>query len=112
MACKYPVYSRRYKACVLCCYKDTCEDSTIVNDTTMLLSASEAHKETVDNIKDCSTKELVEISKRINDAIADGRFSISGDNCLQSETVQRLEELAYKVQTEIRHNEYYWSISW
>lgn len=112
MTCKYPVNSRSYKACTLCSDKNICEDSTNVNNTTTLLSASEAHKNTIDNIKNCSTKELAEISKRIRNAIADGKFSISGDGCLQYETTQRLEELSYKVQTGIQYNEQYWSISW
>lgn len=62
--------------------------------------------------KDCSTKELAEISKRISDAIANGKFSINGDGCLQYETTQRLEELGYKVETGSQYNEQYWSISW
>ena len=112
MTCKYPVESRSYKTCALCSDKNMCEDSTVVNNAIMLLSASEAHKKTVDNIKKCSTKELAEISKRISDAIADGKFSISGDGYLQYETTQRLEELSYKVQTGIQYNEQYGSISW
>ena len=112
MGCKYPENSRSYKSCALCSDKDLCSDSTVKNDDVTLLSASEAHKNTVNNIKNCSTKELAEISRRISDAIADGKFSISGDGCLQYETTQRLEELNYKVQTGIQYNEQYWSISW
>ncbi len=112
MDCKYPVESRSYKACILCSEKNICENSTIVNDTATLLSASESHKKTVDNIKNCSTKELAKISKKISEAITNGRFSISDDGCLQYETIQRLEELGYKVQTGNQYNEQYWSISW
>ena len=112
MDCKYPIESRSYKVCILCSEKNICENSTIVNDTATLLSASESHKKTVDNIKNCSTKELAEISKRISDAIANGKFSISDDGYLQYETTQRLEELGYKVQTGSQYNEQYWSISW
>ena len=112
MDCKYPIESRSYKVCILCSEKNIWENSTIVNDTATLLSASESHKKTVDNIKNCSTKELAEISKRISDAIANGKFSISDDGCLQYETTQRLEELGYKVQTGSQYNEQYWSISW
>ena len=111
MSCKFPVESRS-KTCVLCSDKDLCSDSIIKNDNVILLSASEAHKNTVNNIKNCSTKELKEISKRIIDAIADGKFSISGDGCLQYETIQRLEELGYKVKTGSQYNESYWSIGW
>lgn len=112
MTCKYPVESRSYKACMLCSDKNICKDSINVNNTTTLLSASEAHKKTIDNIKNCSTKELAEISKRISDAIANGKFSISGDGCFHYETKQRLEELSYKVQTGSQYNEQYWTISW
>lgn len=112
MSCKFPVGSRSHKACTLCSDKDLCNDSTVKNDGVALLSASEAHKKTVNNIKNCSTKELAEISKRIRDAINDGEFSINGDGYLQYETTQRLEELNYKVQTGRQYNEQYWSISW
>lgn len=112
MTCKYPPNSRSYKACTLCSDKNTCEESSNVNNVTTLLSASEAHKKTIDNIKNCYTKELAEISKRIRDAIADGKFSISGDGCLQYETMQRLEELGYGVKTGSQYNEPLWKISW
>ena len=112
MSCKFPVESRSHKACVLCSDKDLCSDSIIKNDDVTLLSASEAHKKTVNNIKNYPTKELAEISKIIRDAITDGKFSIRGYGCLQYETTQRLEELNYKVQTGIQCNERYWDISW
>ena len=112
MSCKFPVESRSHKACALCSDKDLCSDSTVKNDDVTLLSASEAHKNTVNNIKNCSTKQLAEISKRISDTIANGKFSISGDGCLQYETIQRLEELGYKVKTGSQYNKSYWSISW
>lgn len=112
MSCKFSVESRSYKTCILCSDKYLCSDSTVKNDDVTLLSASEAHKKTVNNIKNCSTKELAEISKRISDAIADGEFSISGDGYLKYETTQRLEELDYKVHSGSQYNEQYWSISW
>lgn len=112
MDCKFPIESRSYKVCALCSDKNICKNSTVVNYTTKLLSASEAHKKITDNIKDCSTKELAEISTRISDAIENGKFSISDDGCLQYETTQRLEELGYKVQIGSKYNEQYWSISW
>ena len=65
MDCKYPIESRSYKACILCSEKNICENSTIVNDTATLLSASESHKKTVGNIKNCSTKELKNVKIKI-----------------------------------------------
>ena len=112
MSCKFPVESRSHKACALCSDKDLCSDSTVKNDNVTLLSASEANHKTKENIKTCSTKELAEISTRILDAIADGKFSISGDGCLQHETLQRLKELGYKMDTGSQYNELYWSIGW
>ena len=112
MSCKFPVESRSHKACALCSDKDLCSDSTVKNNDMTLLSASDAYKDTVNNIKNCSTRQLAEISKRISDAIADGKFSISGDGCLQYETTQRLEELGYEVKTGSQYNEPLWKISW
>ena len=54
MGCKYPENSRSYKSCALCSDKNICEESTNINNATTLLSASEAHRKTVDNIKNCS----------------------------------------------------------
>lgn len=77
-----------------------------------MISASEARKKTENNINNCITKELSEIMEQINEAIEDGKFSISNDEYLQSETKQRLEELGYKVKTGSQYNESYYSVSW
>lgn len=111
MSCKFPVESRS-KTCVLCSDKDLCSDSIIKNDNVILLSASEAYKKTVNNIKNYYTKELTEISEIIRDAIADGNFSIRGYGCLQYETTQKLEELGYKISISSQYNNSHWTISW
>lgn len=78
----------------------------------MLLAATEAHSKTQENIRNCVTTELHKISEQINNAIAEGKYSISNDGYLQYESQQRLEELGYKIQTGSQYNESYYSISW
>jgi predicted kinase len=78
----------------------------------MLLAAVEAHNKTQKNIYDCVTSELNKLSEQINNAIAEGKYSITNDGYLQQETRQRLEELGYKIQTGSQYNESYYSISW
>lgn len=112
MTCKYPVNSRSYKTCALCSDKNICEDSTIVDNSTYLLSAIDAYHKTKDNLKICYTKELIEISKKISDAVVDGKFEISSDGHLQPETKQRLAELGYKISIGSQYNEAHWTISW
>lgn len=112
MSCKFPVESRSHKACALCSDKDLCSDSTVKNDGVTLLSASEANHKTKENIKTCSTKELAEISKKISEAIENGKYEIDDSGYLQPETRQRLEELGYKISNGSQYNEPYWTISW
>ena len=78
----------------------------------MLLTANEAYKKTKDNIKECVTEELSKLEKLINEAVANGKFSISNDGYLQAETTDRLGELGYKVSTGNQYNEPYYVISW
>jgi len=77
-----------------------------------MISASEARKKTENNINNCVTKELSEIMEKINKAIANGKFSISNDGYLETETERRLEELGYKIKTDSQYNESYYSVSW
>lgn len=118
MNCKYPKGSRSYKCCIECSSKYICEDSTfeyaveVTPQKDVLLSASQANQMTKENIENCCTQELIEITKKIKKAIANGDFSISGEGNLKHETVERLKELGYKVDTGCTRNESYWSISW
>ena len=73
---------------------------------------SEANKMTNNAIDSCTTQQLAELSKLIRNAIADGKFSISEDGCLNPEIRKKLEELGYKVETGSQYNESYYSISW
>ncbi len=77
-----------------------------------MISASEARKKTENNINNCITKELSEIMRQIEKAIANGKFSISNDGYLQSETRKKLEELGYKVEIGSLYNEGYYGVSW
>lgn len=56
-------------------------------------------------------KTMAEELGMIEDAIADGKFSISEDGCLKPEARKKLEELGYKVETDTQYNEPYYSIS-
>ena len=75
-------------------------------------SASEANKMANNAIDNYTTQKLIELSKLIRDAIADGKFSISEDGCLKQKKKKKLEELGYKVETGTHYNELYYSISW
>ncbi len=78
----------------------------------MVINAKEARQKTENNINNCATKELSEIMEKIEKTIANGKFSISNDGYLESETEQRLEELGYKIKTGSQYNESYYSVSW
>jgi hypothetical protein len=115
MTCKYPITSRSYKFCLGCSDIGCCEDAVTSNipmpevqpPKNVIPSASENNA-----IDSCTTQQLAELSKLIRDAIADGKFSISEDGSLKSETRKKLEELGYKVETSSQYNEPYYSISW
>lgn len=118
MNCKYPKGSRSYKCCIECSSKYICEDSTfeyaveVKPPKNVLLSASQANQMTKENIGNCCTQELIEITKKIKKAISDGKFSISEDGNLKHETVESLKGFGYKVENIYLRNESYWSISW
>lgn len=120
MTCKYPITSKSYKFCLGCSDIDCCEDAvtSIISmpevqlPKNIISSALEANKMTNNEIDSCTTQQLAELSKLIRDAITDGKFSISAEGSLKSETRKKLEELGYKVKTGTQYNEPYYSISW
>lgn len=113
MSCKYPKDSRSYKFCMGCSDKNYCVDSSIPKiQMDILSSASQASQMIKENIKNCCTQELIEITKKINKAIADGNFSISGNGSLKHGIVEKLKALGYKVETGCPRNDPYWVISW
>ena len=77
-----------------------------------MLYAHEAKRKTLENIEECTTKELSKIEKQINEAVANGKFSISNSGSLQPESMRRLEEGGYKVTIKSQYNESYYVISW
>ena len=74
--------------------------------------ASEANKMANHVIDSGITQQLAELTKLMRDAITHGKFSISEDGCLKSETRKKLEALGYKVRTGTQYNESYYTISW
>ena len=54
----------------------------------ILPSASQANQMAKENIENCCTQELIEITKKINKAIVDGKFSISGNGSLKQGIVK------------------------
>lgn len=126
MSCKYPKESRMHYSCILCDEKNVCKDiitslpltdsnipmPEVQSPKNVIPSALEANKMTNNAIDSCMTQQLAELSKLIRDAIADGKFSISEDGCLNPEARKKLEDLGYKVKTGSQYNESYYSISW
>lgn len=126
MGCKFPKESRMYHSCILCASKNICKYAISVLPQTscdipmpnvqypknVIPSASEANKITYETIDNRNAQQLSKLSKLINDAIANGKFSISEDGSLDAEIKQKLEKLGYKVQTGSQYNESYYSISW
>lgn len=126
MGCKFPKESRMYYSCILCSGKNICKDTIQVLPQTscdipmpnvqypknVIPSASEANKMTYETIDNCNAQQLSKLSKLINDAIANGKFSISEDGSLDTEIKQKLEKLGYKVYVGSKYNEPYYSISW
>lgn len=86
--------------------------SIVMKEENNMLSACEANKKTLNNIRECTTEELSKLEKQINQAISNGKFSISNDGCLQPETTLRLQDLGYKITTGNQYNEQYYCISW
>ena len=77
-----------------------------------MLSAKEAYAKTLYNISESVTEELNKLEEKINDSIKNGKFYISSNGFLQTETKNKLEELGYKVSVGSQYNETYYIISW
>ena len=104
------IYTSKYDPTDL--IKEIENNRIVIKEENNMLSACEANKKTLNNIKKCVTEELSKINEQINQAISNGKFSISNDGYLQPETTQRLQELGYKITTGNQYNESYYCISW
>lgn len=77
-----------------------------------MISADEARQKTRANITNGTTRELLEITTQIEEAIEDGEFEICSARCLKDETHARLGRLGYKIELVSQYNELYYRVSW
>lgn len=59
-----------------------------------------------------AAKQAIEVEKLINEAIAQGKKSVSGDDKLEPSIKAKLEEIGYTCTSGQQYNETYYSISW
>jgi len=59
-----------------------------------------------------ASKQAEQISLLIQEAISEGKCSISGEGSLEMPVIKKLEEKDYKCKSGSQYNENYWSISW
>ena len=77
-----------------------------------MIRANEAKKKAENYMGSRIEKELSMINVLISEASNKGKFSIWYAGRLHELTVQRLEELGYKVETSYQYNEVYYSVRW
>ena len=77
-----------------------------------MIPSNEANRRTLDilNKKFYDTSKDLEV--KIERAISEGLFSISGDGVLPEQIIQSLRELGYTVKISSQFNESCYSISW
>lgn len=76
-----------------------------------MISATTAYDRTMNNIRSNLTEEMERISKKISDAIEDGKFRIKIDK-LSGITRMQLEKLGYKIDSDSEFFGTYDVISW
>lgn len=112
MACKYPENSRSYLACDLCPDNQTCSASSRTNNL-QILSANEARLLTEQYTEAIITRQLAEISTKIEYAAKEGKKSVSLDGVLNNAVREKLEKVfKYKIETGSQYNRSYFIISW
>ena len=120
MSCKYPENSRSYKFCIGCKEADSCASSrynipmpdNVKPSINFILTAAEAKNATELAIENSITKQLEELSFKINAAIHKGKYDITNDGTLDSEVKRILKALGYKVAIGNQYNKLYYTISW
>ena len=75
-------------------------------------TAEEAYIATNRNIEQCISNKLEELHVQIEQAISDGKYSITGEGTLDSNVVYWLGKNNYKVTLDSQYNQSYWIISW
>lgn len=75
-------------------------------------TAEEAYIATNRNIEQCISNKLEELRVQIEQAISDGKYSITGEGTLDSNVVYWLGKNNYKVTLDSQYNQSYWIISW
>ena len=76
-----------------------------------MIDAARAKELTENIIASWVSSELETIGNKIDEAIADGKFSISTD-ALEKHTITKIKELGYRVEVGGRMNETSYFISW
>ncbi len=77
-----------------------------------MITANEARQQTIKNKDKAVASELNNLEKQIKEAVSEGVFSISNDDCLYQDNIEELRRLGYDVHCETQYNEEYYSITW
>jgi len=75
-------------------------------------SAAEARQSYDKGEYEKAKKQAAEVEEQIQDAIASGKTSVSGDGFIEPPVKAKLKFLGYKCDEGTQYNESYWSISW
>jgi hypothetical protein len=77
-----------------------------------MIFANDARKLAQERLKLITSVELDLIEEQINEAISQGKFSISNDASMTPHCKVTLEGLGYKVDVGIQYNQPYYTITW
>lgn len=77
-----------------------------------MMPANEANRKTLDILNKKFYDTSKDLEEKIEKAISEGLFFISGDGVLPDQIIQSLRELGYTVKISSQFNESYYNISW